>query len=218
MSTAYNLLAAAGTYNYVGATSQTGYILDAHAGTYAYAGFPAGLLSSAFGLTAASGTYAYIGKNAVLFQSTAPNLTAASGTYTYTGKAAQLSYVTFPFVAANFGSYSYTGSAATLTFFAPGTFPNVVGLSLQMAEASLQASGALNPATVGYFGNWPIAVIWVQSAAAAGTVMSPGIVVGQNPVAGSQIVTNSPMTLTVIEQPTSVSYPGTNPTINNPVP
>ena len=203
------LLAASGTYNYTLASASSGFILDASAGTFAYAGNPATFLYSAFNLSAASGSYAYTGKAATL--SFAPNptpLSAAAGTYAYTGKSAQFILTPAPpYLVANAGIYSIAGQDATLTFFAPGTFPNVIGLSLQMAQQTLEDAGALNPSKIGYFGNWPITVTWVQSKVHAGKLMQPGIVTSQQPAPGARIVVNAPIVLTVTEVPVGVATP-----------
>lgn len=206
---ALSLLAASGTYNYSLATAFAGYILDSNSTTFAYAGNPATFLYSAFSIAAGAGSYTYTGKDAVLAFALNPSpLTAASGTYSYTGNDATFTLTpATPYLVADAGVYSMSGKAATLTRFIPGRFPNVVGLTVQMAQQSLEAAGALNPTRVGYFGNWPVSINWVQNGTSLGTLMNPGIVVAQSPAAGSVIHVNAPIVLTVNEVPVSLATP-----------
>lgn len=81
------------------------------------------------------------------------------------------------------------------------TMPNVAGIGLYAAQASLQSAGVLNPDTLGYYGIWPINVQWQRSASTPGTVLS------QSPAQGTPIAVNSTVTLGVAEFPTGVVYP-----------
>lgn len=109
-------------------------------------------------------------------------------------------------------TYSIAPQSVNLTVFtptppAPGTFPNVVGLRLVQAQQALEAAGALVPATLGYFGDWPVTITWVQGITPAGTLLQPGLVVAQNPAPGTAITANAPILLTVTEEPVSVATP-----------
>ncbi len=79
--------------------------------------------------------------------------------------------------------------------------PNVVGLKLYSAQASLQAAGVLVPASIGYFGIWPITAIWQQSKQPPTTVLSQSI------NSGNTVPANAPITLGVVEFVTAVAYP-----------
>ena len=85
---------------------------------------------------------------------------------------------------------------------APSNMPNVVGLELPAAQLALQTAGILVLTSIGYFGTWPITVIWVQSK------QPPGTVLAQNPVAGNFVPVNGNVIFTVSEYPMSVAYPG----------
>ncbi len=202
------LLAAAANYSYSLAHASSEVELTANTTAYSYTGSAAAFPTYAFGFTAVGGTYAYTGKAVTFTLVLAPNpLTAASGTYAYTGQDAQLNASPLPyFVLADPGTFSLTGFGAELTFFNPGTFPNVVGLPYSMAQESLEASGAVNPAALGYFGTWPITILWTSSAV-AGVLMQPGIVIAQDPLPFSVIVENAPVILTVTESPVSIATP-----------
>lgn len=80
------------------------------------------------------------------------------------------------------------------------TMPNLVGLNLQEAEATLESAGVINLSTLGYFGVWPITATWVAGAKA-------GIVQAQSPASSSQVVANSPIALTLGQYAVGVSYP-----------
>jgi len=83
-----------------------------------------------------------------------------------------------------------------------GQMPNCVGLLLQAAIALLQQAGILVPASIGYFGVYPITVTWVQDTS------FPGVVIGQSLAAGTQPVkANTPITLTVNDFATGVAWP-----------
>jgi PASTA domain len=137
-------------------------------------------------------------------------------TYSYSLSDAQLVQVSANnTLAAGFFTYSASPLPVTLTYFvptppAPGTFPSVIGMILRTAEQTLEDAGALIPSELGYFGTWPITVITVQSTFPPGSEMQTGVVVAQNPLPGSVIVANAPITLTMTEYPIGFSYPGTN--------
>ncbi len=204
------LLCAAGNYNYSLAHSSSDMELTASGALYAYAGNDAQFPTYSFTLAAGPGTYAYTGKAITFTLVPAPDpLTADSGTYTYTGQDAQLHASALPpFIAFETGYFSYTGLDATLAFFNPGTFPDVRGLPIAMAQLRLEQAGALNPAALGYFGVWPITILWTQDASVAnGALMGPGIVVEQRPAPFSAIHENAPILLTVTEVPLGVATP-----------
>lgn len=81
------------------------------------------------------------------------------------------------------------------------TMPNVVGLELAAAEASLTTAGVLNTSTLGYFGTWPITAVW-QSGAVA-----PTVVITQSPANGASVAVNASVTLHVAVPKISVAYP-----------
>lgn len=82
------------------------------------------------------------------------------------------------------------------------TMPNVVGLKLGTAQASLQAAGVLNLNTLGYFSTWPITVSWQ-----AGTGKPPSTVTAQTPNSGNTIAANGAVALSCAEFPIAVVYP-----------
>jgi hypothetical protein len=184
--------------------------LTAGTTTYTYVGKTVQFPTYTFNLDGGPGTYAYTGKAVVFTLVPAPDpLTADSGTYAYTGQAAQLNASALPpFIAGDTGYFSYTGSTATLEFFNPGTFPDVRGLPIAVAQLRLEQSGALNPAALGYFGVWPITILWTEDASIPdGTLVGPGIVTDQRPVPFSAIHENAPILLTVTEVPLGVATP-----------
>lgn len=203
------ILCAAGNYNYSISHASSELELTAATTSYGYTGVAVQFPTYAFNLDVGAGIYAYVGKPVTLFFTPAPDpLSADSGAYTYTGKNAQLNASPLPpYIQAITGSYSISGNSVTFTLLAPGAFPSVIGLPLQMAQQALQDAGVLVPAQIGYFGAWPITIDWVQSGVMAGTLMGPGIVIGQHPLAGSAIHVNAPVVLTVTEVPLSVATP-----------
>ncbi len=80
------------------------------------------------------------------------------------------------------------------------TMPNVVGLGLSDAQASLQTAGVLVPSSIGYFGTWPITVNWTT-----GTTFE--LVTAQSPASSTTVTANSAVTLTVNNPKLSVAYP-----------
>jgi hypothetical protein len=102
--------------------------------------------------------------------------------------------------------------------------PNIVGLELPAAQLALQTAGVLVPASLGYFGAWPIGVSWVTNGigygaiagiAIAGIAISggtapgaaAGTVVQQSQTSGNTVQANAPLMLSVSEYPISVAYP-----------
>lgn len=81
------------------------------------------------------------------------------------------------------------------------TMPNVVGLELAAAQLALQTAGVLVPASIGYFGTWPITVKW-QS-----TNKPPSTITAQSPSSGQTVAANAAVTLTAAEYPIAVVYP-----------
>lgn len=80
------------------------------------------------------------------------------------------------------------------------TMPNVVGLGLSDAQASLQTAGVLVPSSIGYFGTWPITVVWKTA--------SPfDVVTAQSPASSTTVTANSAVTLTVSNPTLAVVYP-----------
>ncbi len=202
------LLAAAGNFNYSLAHASSDVELTADTTTYAYTGEAVQFPTYSFNLNAGPGTYAYVGKTVTFSITSSPSdLVAVTGSYSYTGQDAQLHASALPpYIAGDTGTFSYSGFDATFTFNAPGTFPNVVGLPYSMAQQALEDSGAVNPAALGYFGVWPITILWT-SGSTSGVLMEPGIVVEQNPLPFSTIVENAPVLLTVTESPVGVATP-----------
>lgn len=99
----------------------------------------------------------------------------------------------------------------SIGFQPPGTqiMPNVVGVILREAIQFLQDAGVYQPQKIGYFGTDPITVIWLPKARGqenAAYVGDFGIVHAQNPAAGTAIIPNSPIVLTVSSYPDSVSF------------
>lgn len=79
--------------------------------------------------------------------------------------------------------------------------PNVVGLLSAPAQTALQAAGVLVPASIGYFGTYPVSIVWQRSA------LKPTVVIAQSPASGNTVAANASVTLTCAEFPMSVSFP-----------
>jgi beta-lactam-binding protein with PASTA domain len=94
-------------------------------------------------------------------------------------------------------SYLWDGTISTS---AP-TMPFLVGLELYEAIEVLQAVGIYVPSKIGYFGTFPISVIWQKSTQFPGTVLAQSIPFGQT------VTVNFPITLTVSEYPVAVAFP-----------
>ncbi len=178
--------------------------LPASTGTYAYTGSAVTfkLTSDIPNLLAASGTYNYIGA----YSSSDFNVIAANGNYFYAGQAAALVAVASPVsMSAASGSYSIAAQTAQLTYFVipAGGFPSLIGQYYWVATLMLQQSGALNPATIGYFGTDPITLKWQKSPLPGGAILAQSVAPGT-----LNFKTNSPITLTVSEYPMGAVYPG----------
>ena len=76
--------------------------------------------------------------------------------------------------------------------------PNVIGLELQAALASMVTAGA-RVVPLGYFQADPVTVTWKKAAGA------PFIVLAQSPSSGNTIAANGAATLTVSSPPVAVS-------------
>lgn len=107
------------------------------------------------------------------------------------------------------------------------TMPNVVGLNVPEATASLEAAGVVNTGFLGYFGTWPISIQWVPleiftwgslwgeflwsqvnwNQGAGVNNEEVGIVSTQLPLENVVVTVNSPITLTVFQYPIAVVYP-----------
>jgi len=79
--------------------------------------------------------------------------------------------------------------------------PQLIGDELYDAIEALQAAGVYVPANIGYFGTFPISVIWQKFAKPGGTVLT------QVPTSGAQIAANAAVVLTVSAYPLSVAFP-----------
>lgn len=108
------------------------------------------------------------------------------------------------------------------------TMPNVVGQLLPEAQALLEAAGVLDPAALGYFGTWPIALTWIAAANALSAdatdvtadsllgcdgdaaAFRPFTVRGQSIEEGDSTSANAPLTLQVVTPPLGVAYPAQN--------
>lgn len=84
------------------------------------------------------------------------------------------------------------------------TMPNLIGLELPAAELALKNAGVLAPASLGFFGNWPISVTWVANSKA------PGVILTQSPSASATVAANASVTLTASQPSMSIAYPGSN--------
>lgn len=82
-----------------------------------------------------------------------------------------------------------------------GGYPNLAGMLLEEAIQQLESSGAVVPASIGYFGTWPVSAIWVPSQS------PPFVVIAQSIPPTAPIIANQPVTLTVSQPPESVAYP-----------
>lgn len=81
------------------------------------------------------------------------------------------------------------------------TMPDVVGLTLADAQASLQTAGVLDLTSLGYFSTWPVTVDWRTSSSPFETVTA------QSPASSSTVTENSSVTLTVAAASVGVVYP-----------
>jgi hypothetical protein len=86
--------------------------------------------------------------------------------------------------------------------------PTVTGQLLADAIALLQSSGVLVPASIGYFGTYPISAKWNRATIKNGAISPiPGIVTAQSISAGTNVSANTPVILTVNEYPIAVVFP-----------
>jgi beta-lactam-binding protein with PASTA domain len=81
------------------------------------------------------------------------------------------------------------------------TVPNVVGQQLGQALAMLQSAGVLVPSALGYFGVYPITVVWEAA------TINRGMVMAQSPPSATMVAPNSPITLTVNDYVPAVIFP-----------
>lgn len=79
--------------------------------------------------------------------------------------------------------------------------PSLIGHILWDAIALLQAAGILVPASIGYFGTYPISVKWIPAS------INGGVVVAQSIIAGVNVKPNTPILLTVKDFPFAVAFP-----------
>ncbi len=79
--------------------------------------------------------------------------------------------------------------------------PNLVGLEYPAAQVALQNSGVLVPAALGYFGVWPITVLWQASKAVPSTVLSQSVAVGVT------VAANAALKLGLAQFPMAVASP-----------
>jgi beta-lactam-binding protein with PASTA domain len=79
--------------------------------------------------------------------------------------------------------------------------PSLIGLEYPAALLGLQQLGIFVPASLGYFGTFPITIIWARSA------QPPGTVLAQVPQPGTYVAANGPVTLTASEFPMGVAFP-----------
>lgn len=90
--------------------------------------------------------------------------------------------------------------------------PNVVGNYLWEAIQILQTSGVFDPTSLGYFGTYPISVLWIPLPASAPLGGAPAAsepfwVTAQSVTPNSVIAVNSPIVLTAYEPHTGVVFP-----------
>lgn len=100
----------------------------------------------------------------------------------------------------------------SIGFLPSGTvaMPNVVGMVLDVALGVLEKAGVLVPSKIGYFGTYPISVIWIPSLGKrkdAAYIADWGIVHAQSAAPGAAVVPNAPLTLTVSSFPDNVAFP-----------
>lgn len=102
----------------------------------------------------------------------------------------------------------------------PPFMPNLFQVELWQGIEELIEAGVLVPSALGYFSTYPISVIWVnapqlgtQFTCPDGTVVyfptspGPGLIIAQSIPAGAHAAPNTPITLTVVEYPFSVTFP-----------
>lgn len=82
--------------------------------------------------------------------------------------------------------------------------PNVVGLILQEALLMLEQAGVLVPKSIGYFGVYPITVVWIPYTERK----MHNIVEAQSVAANAAVIPNASITLYVYQFPMNVTFPG----------
>ena len=156
---------------------------------------------STYTLSANFGIYAVTGEPAILTQAAATSYLLLANAGNYATQGLQV----FSDLQLEVAAGHYTTTVKALLSQALGGMPNMIGMLLRGAEQSLQDAGILVPLSIGYFGKWPITVLWVQS------TTPPGTVVGQIPAPNAPMpAPNGLVTLLVSEMPMNVAYPGTN--------
>jgi hypothetical protein len=91
--------------------------------------------------------------------------------------------------------------------------PNVVGQYLWEAIQLLQNAGVFNPAAIGYFGTYPISVVWVplppEPPVASGPTPAsqPFWVIAQSITPNTLVAINAPIILNVWEPDKGVVFP-----------
>jgi len=94
-----------------------------------------------------------------------------------------------------------------------GLMPNVVGQYLWEAIQLLQNAGVFNPAAIGYFGTYPISVVWVplppEPPVASGPTPAsqPFWVIAQSITPNTLVAINAPIILNVWEPDKGVVFP-----------
>jgi hypothetical protein len=88
--------------------------------------------------------------------------------------------------------------------FVTNVMPDLVGLELLLQEAIdlLTQLNILVPASIGYFGQYPIKVVWQQATTMRGYVTAQSIAAGT-----VNVPANTPITLTVNDYAPGVAWP-----------
>jgi hypothetical protein len=159
---------------------------------------------------------------------TAPNkpaMFAGRGTYHYAGGAAVIGAQRKLTLVLAGAAYAYQGATAHSDFGVDGEFipyqsvggdifspppppppagfvemPDIIGMNLQEGLQALEDAGAVDLAALGYFGTFPVTVVWRQGKPA-------DIITDQRPFATQFLAPNSPITLTVGEYVVAVAFP-----------
>ena len=85
--------------------------------------------------------------------------------------------------------------------------PDITGLIIWEGLQRLEQAGVLVPASIGYFGTYPVSVRWVPSS------VERGFIISQSLAPGFFVKPNSPITLTVSEFAMAVVFPAGGGTI-----
>jgi hypothetical protein len=108
--------------------------------------------------------------------------------------------------AAGLQAIGFISSFGMVSLVVPtGPMPNLAGLNLWEALDVLQKAGILVPSAIGYFGTYPVTVVWQKGTPLA--IAQDFIVIAQSIGVGASPGINPPIVLTVWEPPTSVSFP-----------